>query len=189
MVTSRLKLGELSESLKQTILSQATVRTVQRDMVSNPYSFPNKRFNDKPCRLCDKVFSPIAPSNHFCTDECKMIWTLNKGLVNTYGITVLDWLDLYNRQQGGCAICKSGGFVMNKDRHVRKLVVDHCHTTGVVRGLLCHQCNQGIGLFKENLEFLKRAVAHVEGATTISKESTPKRVEAPSSSEEDDDIV
>lgn len=37
------------------------------------------------------------------------------------------------------------------------LVIDHCHTTGKVRGLLCRQCNAGIGLLKDNIELIKRA--------------------------------
>ncbi len=174
METSRLKLGELSETLMETILSQATTQTLQRDMTATPYKYPQKRFNDKPCRLCEKDFTPIAPSNHFCSDRCKSLHVFDSNIRNSYGIGALDWLDIYSKQNGVCAICGSKGFVLNKDRHKRLLVIDHCHETGKVRGLLCHQCNQGIGMFKENLEFLKKAVKHVEGATTISKESTLK---------------
>jgi hypothetical protein len=182
METSRLKLGELSETLMETILSQATTQSTQRDMTAQPYMYPQKRFNDKSCRLCEKDFTPISPANHFCSDRCKSLHVFDKNIKDGYGIGALEWLEIYTKQNGVCAICGSKGFVMNKDRHKRLLVIDHCHDTGKVRGLLCHQCNQGIGMFKENLEFLKNAVKHVEGATTISKESTLKRVEAPSSS-------
>ena len=58
------------------------------------------------------------------------------------------------------------------------LNVDHCHETGKIRGLLCHNCNRALGLFKDNVEFLERAILYLKGATTISKESTYKCMEA-----------
>ena len=42
-----------------------------------------------------------------------------------------------------------------------KLVIDHCHKTKRVRGLLCHQCNSGLGHFKDNTEFLLKAVEYL----------------------------
>jgi hypothetical protein len=67
---------------------------------------------------------------------------------------------------------------MDKERHKLKLVVDHCHSSGEVRGLLCHNCNRALGLLKDSVDSLMRAARYLEGATTISKGSTPKRVEA-----------
>lgn len=64
------------------------------------------------------------------------------------------------------------------NHHKSKLVVDHCHDTGIVRGLLCHNCNRALGLFKDKIEVLKNAIKYLEGATTIPSGSTPKRVEA-----------
>jgi hypothetical protein len=49
-------------------------------------------------------------------------------------------------------------------------VVDHCHATGKVRGLLCHNCNRALGLMQDNIENIKRAADYLEGATTIRKE-------------------
>ncbi len=53
------------------------------------------------------------------------------------------------------------------DHHEAKLMVDHDHTTGEVRGLLCHNCNRAIGLLREDPERLRRAIEYLEGATTI----------------------
>lgn len=64
-----------------------------------------------------------------------------------YGLTLADVQDLESRQDGKCAICKrpgdiwAPGNVKAKEGAVRPLVIDHCHKTGKVRGLLCVPCN------------------------------------------------
>lgn len=45
---------------------------------------------------------------------------------------------------------------------VTGLVVDHNHISGKFRGLLCHSCNRGIGLLKENIEIFKRAIKYLD---------------------------
>lgn len=58
-------------------------------------------------------------------------------------------------QNGGCAICSE------KDEKL-SLHVDHDHETNEVRGLLCKRCNSGIGLFRERLDLIKKAVEYLE---------------------------
>jgi hypothetical protein len=48
--------------------------------------------------------------------------------------------------------------------HKMKLVVDHCHASGSVRGLLCHNCNRALGLPKDSDEVLQRAISHLREA-------------------------
>lgn len=60
-------------------------------------------------------------------------------------------------QEGQCAICKKDLEWPHKDTHV-----DHDHKTGRIRGILCSNCNRGIGMFKENPTFLRSAVEYVE---------------------------
>lgn len=78
-----------------------------------------------------------------------------------YGITTKGYNEMYESQQGKCAICNGEGFCM-AEHHKLKLVVDHCHTTGAVRGLLCHNCNRALGLFKDNIESLEKAVRYLK---------------------------
>ena len=66
-------------------------------------------------------------------------------LKHRYGITTAEYNELLAKQRGVCAICAKppGG---EQPHHWRnKLAVDHCHDSGKVRGLLCNDCNAGIG--------------------------------------------
>jgi hypothetical protein len=68
-----------------------------------------------------------------------------------YGLDNFAYETLYKAQEGKCAICK-------KDI---KLVVDHDHKTGKVRGLLCDWHNRALGLFQDNPEFLEEAAKYL----------------------------
>lgn len=71
-----------------------------------------------------------------------------------YGISVDEYDDLYSKQDGACAI-------RGKDNSGKRLCVDHCHSTGNIRGLLCHRCNVGIGMFLDNTELLASAILYL----------------------------
>jgi hypothetical protein len=64
------------------------------------------------------------------------------------------------QEQGGkCAICQSA----HPGRGWGRLMVDHCHATKKVRGLLCYGCNTAIAQFKEDPQVFARAVAYLKG--------------------------
>ena len=71
----------------------------------------------------------------------------------TFGITEEDYSKMFTEQQGACAIC----LIIPK----RTLHIDHCHTTGKVRGLLCSNCNTGLGQFKDNTDLLDKAKVYL----------------------------
>lgn len=68
---------------------------------------------------------------------------------------------MMDEQAWKCAICKDFGFKM-RDNHISGLNLDHFHSTGKVRGLLCHNCNRGLGLFQDNPEYLRQAALYLE---------------------------
>lgn len=73
-----------------------------------------------------------------------------------YGLAFAEYEKMLNMQQGLCAICN------NAPPPYKRLGVDHCHDTKVVRGLLCDNCNQGLGKFKDAPALLLRAATYLE---------------------------
>lgn len=118
----------------------------------------------KECTKCKKVFSldnfGIDRNTRYgYTGRCKSClleirsengkWGSKK---HRYGITKKEYEIMNLSQKGKCAICKT------KDTYA----VDHCHSTGVVRGLLCRECNLGLGMFQDNTEFLNSAIKYLQ---------------------------
>ena len=88
-------------------------------------------------------------------------YNLNSNLKKTYGIT-LEWFnDILESQNGKCAICKKEETLKIKGKVVR-LAVDHCHETNKIRGLLCSNCNRGLGLFCDDPNLIRKAAAYIE---------------------------
>ena len=111
--------------------------------------YPQGYFKDKDCRKCGNKFTPYTPAEHLCSDKCKEHAFADKYLMRNYKIDLDTYKTLLNSQDSKCAICKTEGFLMKKSHKVR-LVVDHCHDTGVIRGLLCHNCNRALGLLQDS---------------------------------------
>ncbi len=72
-----------------------------------------------------------------------------------------EYNDLHAQQKGTCAICHKQETRTKKGKVVA-LAVDHCHITGKIRGLLCGECNTGLGKFKDNPFLLKAALKYLE---------------------------
>lgn len=79
----------------------------------------------------------------------------NDNLKRTYGITLDDWNEMFNNQGGCCAICGK------HQSTSKRFHVDHNHTTGQVRGLLCSQCNTALGLLYEDEQIIKRTLKYI----------------------------
>ncbi len=75
-----------------------------------------------------------------------------------YGITLEQYQQKSERQEGLCALCGKTPVGRGKDN---VLHVDHDHDTNVTRDLLCSTCNSGLGFFQDNPELLEAAVAYL----------------------------
>ena len=73
-----------------------------------------------------------------------------------YGISTQDYNRMFEKQKGRCAIC--GGHQVDFSR---ALAVDHDHKTSKVRGLLCINCNNGLGFFKDSRGILIKAIQYL----------------------------
>lgn len=80
----------------------------------------------------------------------------DRKLKKAYGIGYAEYKSMLAAQDGRCAICGTRDTGNRKAFHV-----DHCHDTGVVRGLLCGNCNSGIGNLRDNVELLQRAIEYL----------------------------
>lgn len=99
--------------------------------------------NIKPIEVFYKDLNRKDGLNRFCK-ECYNIYTRSK----KYCLTEKEIKDMPSQ----CEICKS----------IDKLHIDHCHKTGIVRGILCFNCNHGLGNFKDNIELLKKSIEYLE---------------------------
>jgi hypothetical protein len=89
-------------------------------------------------------------------DRCE-----NARLKYRFGITLEDFKLLLDKQNNMCAICK----ITTEDYakiNKHKFHVDHCHTTGKVRGLLCNNCNVSLGGFKDSKDLLEAAIKYLD---------------------------
>jgi protein-arginine kinase activator protein McsA len=78
--------------------------------------------------------------------------TKDKKLKLRYNISIDDYEKMLENQLGLCKICHQSN---------QKLLIDHDHKTGKIRGLLCNGCNRGLGYFNENILALKEAIIYL----------------------------
>lgn len=123
------------------------------------------------CKQCGTSLEKLkAGRRTYCSDSCKEAWQYwdrkakHRGKwLKQYGLTEADFDRMLEDQQGRCAICRS------PDPAYRNWCVDHDHSSGAVRGLLCRDCNTGLGLFKDNTEFLRQAIAYLDRSTSAGR--------------------
>lgn len=78
-------------------------------------------------------------------------------LRKTYGVTLEEYDAMVALQNGLCAICG-----MPPIKGHKKLVIDHCHSSGKVRGLLCGLCNTAIGAMRDDVEVMAKAIEYLK---------------------------
>ncbi len=129
---------------KNGIIKSPTERGYKRPKGTH---YPPKK--NKICESCHKEYRPVQWSQRWCK-ECAKDSTSRSRLIR-YGMTNIQYEEILNKQNNECAICGIETEIMD---------VDHNHSTGKIRGLLCPKCNHGLH-FIENQEWLRRAIEYV----------------------------
>jgi hypothetical protein len=119
----------------------------------------------RPCIHCG-TDTPTRPGKPVC-DDCRADKRdplrakarERRRTLKAYGITQQQYDTMLAEQQGRCAVC-----ARNNPGHTQHWAVDHCHKTGVVRGLLCSPCNMGIGQLGDNPDTLESAAQYLRRA-------------------------
>jgi hypothetical protein len=124
------------------------------------------------CELIDGTnFSiSLAKYQNWICNPCKSKYDLelkaikpfrnHESSIKRYGLTAQEYEQLYKEQDGCCKICKDSAPLHSNNR--TRLYVDHCHDTKKVRGLLCKNCNSGLGQFRENVKTMEDAIQYLK---------------------------
>ncbi len=87
-----------------------------------------------------------------------------------YGLTPEDYEVMLQAQNNACAICKTS----TPTGKWKVFAVDHCHHTMKVRGLLCNECNRGMGLLRDSAKLLRAAADYLDQYDTKTKKEKVK---------------
>ena len=156
-----------------------------------------KIHNDLNCKTCNTLFKARRIDAKYCSAKCKYKdWVKNNPekayatqkkfrdthkeytigrqrkyhLKKNYDLTEEQYKFLLEKQNGCCAICGT-----NKPTGKWKVfAVDHCHITNTIRGILCNECNRGIGLLKDNAVLLMKAATYIHKHTEITNKEREK---------------
>lgn len=114
----------------------------------------------KKCKLCE-IEKPLEEyyfrkESDKHRNECKEC-IIERGRVRNMGVSNYDYEKMFIKQEGQCKICECK---LNSSRYT-KFAVDHDHKTGIIRGLLCVNCNTALGLFKESIHRMKKAIDYL----------------------------
>ena len=104
----------------------------------------------KQCKICRKEYA-TRRKDIIASQQRKY------KLKSTFGISSKQYDELLKEQNNLCAICN-----IHQSRLKRAMAVDHCHKTGKVRGLLCSNCNTGIGNLRDSIKLLERAIEYLK---------------------------
>ncbi len=97
-------------------------------------------------------------------------------LLRKFGISFQDYMNRAVEQRNLCAICEKPETAV-RNGEIKALAVDHCHTTGAIRALLCQTCNQMIGFSKDDPAKLRAGAAYLEKHQAAAANVVPLKTE------------
>jgi hypothetical protein len=176
-------LKELAEKLPRHSLKSINKKAFDLGIVKYHYAATeNKMIPDfhRLCRSCGEIkpigcFYPVrtrqrttvAKTFARCIDCVKSSYRPNhekyraRELQRKYGITAQEYDSLLQAQNGVCAVCGNPEKI-TMYKKVISLCVDHCHTTGKIRGLLCSACNKALGALEDSPERVEALLNYIQ---------------------------
>lgn len=141
--------------------------------IKKPRSEFNKHKNRKNglqsrCRLCERKYYQKYRDVKLNRAKHRMRYQENKDrwkdlqLQKDFGITLEDYNNMLDKQNGVCKICGMPETRIVVQGTIASLSVDHDHTTGRVRGLLCNHCNRLLGFANDSAEILLNAADYLQ---------------------------
>jgi len=130
-----------------------------------PKAPTNKGGHSTRCKKCLSIYQikgrrkkyPLKKRRHEGYLTGTKDWKKSCYLFAKFGVTLREYNEFLSKQNGKCKIC---GIPIEQCH--KMLAIDHDHTTGLIRGLLCQPCNLGLGLFKDNVELLRSAINYLK---------------------------
>lgn len=111
-------------------------------------------------RLCDPAGHAAKMKRTRMAAEARRIRATELHRIRKFGLDRAAWSALFVSQGNACAICRSTETKPGRGGHPQ-WHTDHDHATGKVRGILCHSCNTGIGLLRDDAGLLEAAAAYL----------------------------
>lgn len=122
--------------------------------MSKPKSKKYIELNNKDiCKFCNKEFVKSIHNQIYCKICCPQ--NIHSHLIRTYNMSYPQYLKMIEKCSGKCEICLTQ----------KATDIDHNHTNGKVRGLLCHNCNMLLGHSKDNLDILNGSIEYLKKST------------------------
>jgi hypothetical protein len=144
----------------------------KRINANSKYEKINKSYKTLDCSYCkenkkiDEFNDYQLKTKYLKCKKCESKMNRHYYILATYKLTNEEYEKILKKQNYVCKICGQQETAKLKGI-IKKLSVDHCHKSqkkGVlkIRGLLCHHCNQGLGAFRDNPDYLRNAANYLE---------------------------
>ena len=134
-------------------------RVCKKEKKVTEFSLHNKKNRTKKALVCKRCFADYARDyRRRNTEQVRGVERRSK-MKRLYGVSLEEYNAMLVAQGHRCGICGN----TKPGVRIKYFSVDHCHTTGKVRGLLCERCNRGVGHFSDNTEYLRRAIKYLKG--------------------------
>lgn len=144
----------MDDSEKQAQRNARRRQRAKERRAADPEFCERERATDRAWYAANKADIAARKREKYAADSDVRAKIQARHLRSKYGISPEDFTAMLAQQHNACGICER--------TFVRKPCVDHCHFTGLVRGLLCRKCNVGIGQLEDNPVFARKSAAYLE---------------------------